>query len=109
MEKRKITFIKLKLVFAIVFITFSCAALFAQQDKEQAQKFTVTFDADGGKPEKKDWQSDKPFELPPAPSKEGYDFAGWFSEKEDGDQFTEQTPVDKNIPSTQGGLQKNSK
>ncbi|MDR3130951.1 MAG: InlB B-repeat-containing protein, partial [Treponema sp.] len=65
--------------------------------------FTVTFDADGGEPAKRTRTVNKgealgPESMPGDPARKGYKFLGWWtSRRGGGNQFTQETPVSKNI------------
>jgi uncharacterized repeat protein (TIGR02543 family) len=77
--------------------------VFTAQWKDTApQSFTVTFDSDGGTPPQTTKTVDSPGgtvgALPPAPTKTGYVFDNWHTEKNGaGSQFTAATPVTANI------------
>lgn len=57
--------------------------------------YTVTFDANGGSvdPTNKTVTFDEPYGELPVPTRTGYDFLGWFTAAEDGDQVTANTTV----------------
>ena len=57
--------------------------------------YTVTFDANGGSvdPTSKTVTFDEPYGELPVPTRTGYDFLGWFTAAEDGDQVTANTTV----------------
>ena len=57
--------------------------------------YTVTFDANGGSvdPTSKNVTFDEPYGELPVPTRTGYDFLGWFTAAEDGDQVTANTTV----------------
>ncbi|MDE7246188.1 MAG: leucine-rich repeat protein, partial [Oscillospiraceae bacterium] len=58
--------------------------------------FTVTFDAAGGtvSPKTKTVTKGMSYGSLPVPVREGYDFDGWYTEMEDGEQVTETTTVE---------------
>ena len=61
----------------------------------KANTYTVTFDANGGSvdPTSKTVTFDEPYGELPVPTRTGYDFLGWFTAAEDGDQVTANTTV----------------
>ncbi len=63
----------------------------------EANKYTVTFDVNSGDPLKNDSLEvtyDAAYGTLPAPNKTGYEFAGWFTAAEDGDQITAESNVE---------------
>lgn len=58
------------------------------------QTYTVTLDLQGGEGETTITREyEEPLGTIPTPTKDGYDFQGWYTEPEGGEQVTEDTPV----------------
>ena len=66
---------------------------------EEGEYFYITFDAQGGKMEVKEYKlkANEKLVLPNDPVKEGYVFVGWFYEKECINPFDENEPITSNL------------
>ena len=66
---------------------------------EEGEYFYITFDAQGGSMEVKEYKlkANEKLVLPSDPVKEGYVFVGWFYEKECINPFDENKPITSNL------------
>ena len=71
--------------------------IYAHWQKQAAQEYTVTFDANGGSvtPSGSSTKDGK-LESLPTPTRGGYDFLGWYTQKDGGDKVTTNTVFTKN-------------
>ena len=68
------------------------STIYAHWQKQAAQEYTVTFDANGGSVSTTSTTTkDGKLESLPAPTYDGYDFLGWYTEKEGGEKVTTDT------------------
>ena len=66
--------------------------IYAHWQKQAAQEYTVTFDANGGSVSPVSVTTkDGKLESLPAPTNDGYDFLGWYTQKDGGDEVTTKT------------------
>ena len=72
------------------------STIYAHWQKQAAQEYTVTFDANGGSvtPSSATTTDGKLTNLP-TPTRGGYDFLGWYTEKDGGDEVTTDTVFTK--------------
>ena len=71
--------------------------IYAHWQKQAAQEYTVTFNANGGSvtPSGSSTKDGK-LESLPTPTRGGYDFLGWYTQKDGGDEVTTNTVFTKN-------------
>ena len=73
------------------------STIYAHWQKQAAQEYTVTFDANGGSVNPSSATTkDGKLESLPTPTRGGYDFLGWYTEKDGGDKVTTNTVFTKN-------------
>ena len=71
--------------------------IYAHWQKQAAQEYTVTFDANGGSVSTVSATTkDGKLESLPAPTYDGYDFLGWYTQKDGGEKVTTDTVFTKN-------------
>ena len=71
--------------------------IYAHWQKQAAQEYTVTFDANGGSVNPSGSSTkDGKLESLPTPTRGGYDFLGWYTQKDGGDKVTTNTVFTKN-------------
>ena len=71
--------------------------IYAHWQKQAAQEYTVTFDANGGSVNPSSATTkDGKLESLPTPTRGGYDFLGWYTQKDGGDKVTTNTVFTKN-------------
>jgi uncharacterized repeat protein (TIGR02543 family) len=95
--------IRLRLLWTVLFAIFSCALVFAQDDRrdKEPKTWTVTFESAGGsRVDSQKVEDGKTIDkLPPPPHKEGHDFMGWrIGIDADGEtEFTEKTSINEDL------------
>ena len=73
------------------------STIYAHWQKQAAQEYTVTFDANGGSVNPSSATTkDGKLESLPTPTRGGYDFLGWYTQKDGGDKVTTNTVFTKN-------------
>ena len=73
------------------------STIYAHWQKQAAQEYTVTFDANGGSVNPSGSSTkDGKLESLPTPTRGGYDFLGWYTTKDGGDKVTTNTVFTKN-------------
>ena len=73
------------------------STIYAHWQKQAAQEYTVTFNANGGSVSTTSTTTkDGKLESLPTPTRGGYDFLGWYTEKDGGDKVTTDTVFTKN-------------
>ena len=71
--------------------------IYAHWQEQTAQEYTVTFDANGGSVSTASATTkDGKLESLPAPTNDGYDFLGWYTQKDGGEKVTTDTVFTKN-------------
>ena len=71
--------------------------IYAHWQKQAAQEYTVTFDANGGSVNPSGSSTkDGKLESLPTPTRGAYDFLGWYTQKDGGDKVTTNTVFTKN-------------
>ena len=71
--------------------------IYAHWQKQAAQEYSVTFDANGGSVNPSGSSTkDGKLESLPTPTRGGYDFLGWYTQKDGGDKVTTNTVFTKN-------------
>lgn len=94
---------KISVVFLTVLVVLGFGFLSCDNggdDGTTKGEYTITFDSDGGDPASSTAKAVEGGKatLPAAPTKEGYDFGGWYTDKNGaGTEFTAETPVTGSI------------